>query len=816
VAEANIMARAAQRSAIKCELEQWRERLSKDEIQKLSKNIQNELTVGVLAAGVGVCTYSSVRAGFRPIWMTEVDEDSVKVWKELYSGECLGDTFKVDYNSVEVPMYLTSGQPCPDYARSGQHAGQYGKTGWMFIEQVKIILKLLPLAIRLEISDFAWQVNDGAEVKWVLKQLRVHYCIKHKIVEVWRHGDVSSRRRLIIIGFSEQLGSVANMFEFPAAEFDSEHWHCARDVAVDDDDVSAEYWRYDNPCRVETDDRCDLERNRLRKLAQSGDGIGPAKCPHARYSWDGPFNGQTSVNGGGQRPRLDWVDTGDNDIGATRLTVPTEAVRVASLPKWFQTTIEDVNDDDRFLFRGINNGIPARTSTAVDLAVMNVLQMAKAKLQECDVAKNVFAAVARQFHSAGKYAFRMRAKRGRSALLDTGANHSMFHRDVEPFMRNAKKSKMNVQVASGDMTHGIMDGGVRMKTDGESITVQGTAMDNLPMELYSVDNKYYQENYNLLLLQDDFEVKCTKCGDMTGVGESRLAKRVSNAEVSVPVRTDLEKGGFWIDYDLEHFDEGNDNWSGDDIYDHKSSFIMATKAAMNAAVTEVVFGDEAEPCNIRGVKSGLKPSRQRMTAAEFHDEYVHLGTCPVPCEICKLTKGTMRRITRIVDRYKETRRAHTFVMDTVTINKRSLCKCKYAIIIRCKGTGYFHAIFLCKKSDSTDGVKQWINSLRADPMFQNLGYNAVQKIETDSAGEWSMKCDKWITMATELGFTTEWSCPDRKEEAASAERAVGVVEVPTKAGLMMPNLPPSWWVRAMKQAMKQANLVAEQVWQNCI
>ena len=150
MAEANIMARAAQRSAIKCELEQCRERLSKDEIQKLSKNIQNELTVGVLAAGVGVCTYSSVRAGFRPIWMTEVDEDSsVKVWKELYSGECLSDTFKVDYNSLEVPMYLTLGQPCPDYARSSQHAGQCGKTGWMFLEQMTIILKLLPLTIRL-------------------------------------------------------------------------------------------------------------------------------------------------------------------------------------------------------------------------------------------------------------------------------------------------------------------------------------------------------------------------------------------------------------------------------------------------------------------------------------------------------------------------------------------------------------------------------------------------------------------------------------------------------------------------------------------
>ena len=34
------------------------------------------------------------------------------------------------------------------------------------------------------------------------------------------------------------------MFEFPAAEFDSGHWHCARDVVVDDDDVSTEYRRW--------------------------------------------------------------------------------------------------------------------------------------------------------------------------------------------------------------------------------------------------------------------------------------------------------------------------------------------------------------------------------------------------------------------------------------------------------------------------------------------------------------------------------------------------------------------------------------------
>ena len=786
---------------MKTELEQWREQMTKQQIQKLSRDKANEFTVGILAAGIGVCTYSSVRTGFRPIWMTEVDEDAIRIWKDLYGGKCLGDTFQVDYSEVEVPVYLTSGQPCPNYARSGDHSGRFGSTGWMFMEQVKVILKLMPLAIRLEISDYAWQVNDGAEVKYVLKRLREYYSIKHKIVEVWDYGDVSCRRRLIIVGFSKQLGSVAEMFEFPAAQYDNNHWHCARDVAIGDDKVPEQYWRYDNPERVTNDERCAFEHKRLRKLAQSGDGIGPSNCPNSRYSWDGPFNGQTAVNGGGQRPRLDWKDTGDNDIGATRLTVLEEAISVASLPHWFQEVIEEVNGDSRFLFRSVNNGIPARTSTAIDLSVMNVLQMAKAKLQECDLARKVYAAVARQVQRAAANAFRVRVKRKRSAMVDTGANQSMFHRDVEGYMKKAKRSNMKIQVASGGSMNGAVDGEVKMKTGGASMKLQGTTVDGLPMELISVDQKYYEERCNLLLLQEDFKVECDKCGHLTGVGESRITKRHKGAEVSVPVRADALKGGFWVDYELTQESDECDDWLDDDVYDHQQSFVMASRAAMHAAVTEVVFGDESEPCNIRGVKSGLKPSKQRMTAAEFHDEYIHLGTCPVPCEICKLTKGTMRRITRIVDRYKESRRAHTFVMDTVTLNRRSLCKCQYAIIIKCVATGYYHAIFLVKKSDSAAAIKQWIEALRADPMFQNMVYKPVQKIIADSAGEWSMKCAEYLKMQKVMEFTTQWGCPDRKEEAATAERAVAVVEVPTKAGLMMPNLPPSWWVRTMKQAI---------------
>ena len=121
------------------------------------------------------------------------------------------------------------------------HSGRFGETGWMLVDQVRMILQLMPLVVRLEISDFAWQVNGGEEVKCVLKQLREHYVIKHKILEVWDYGDVSTRTRLIIVGFAKQIGSVTEMFEFPAAEYDDDHWHCARDVAVSDEEVPAEY-----------------------------------------------------------------------------------------------------------------------------------------------------------------------------------------------------------------------------------------------------------------------------------------------------------------------------------------------------------------------------------------------------------------------------------------------------------------------------------------------------------------------------------------------------------------------------------------------
>ena len=59
------------------------------------------------------------------------------MWADLTGAPCLGNTFTDTgkYDSVEAPDYMTSGQPCPNYSRSGDHSGEDGEIGWMFVRQ---------------------------------------------------------------------------------------------------------------------------------------------------------------------------------------------------------------------------------------------------------------------------------------------------------------------------------------------------------------------------------------------------------------------------------------------------------------------------------------------------------------------------------------------------------------------------------------------------------------------------------------------------------------------------------------------------------
>ena len=85
--------------------------------------------------------------------------------------------------------------------------------------------------------------------------------------------------------------------------------------------------------------------------------------------------------------------------------------------------------------------------------------------------------------------------------------------------------------------------------------------------------------------------------------------------------------------------------------------------------------------------------------------------------------------------------------------------------------------------------------------MQDIGYDPVQHIKTDMAGEWREDCKSWDEeIAQELKVKMEYVAPERHESNGIAERACGIVESTIKALLMQNNLPPSWWTRASRDA----------------
>ena len=85
------------------------------------------------------------------------------------------------------------------------------------------------------------------------------------------------------------------------------------------------------------------------------------------------------------------------------------------------------------------------------------------------------------------------------------------------------------------------------------------------------------------------------------------------------------------------------------------------------------------------------------------------------------------------------------------------------------------------KSDIRDMLEEWIESTRSDQTFHNCGYKMISVLKLDNAGEWSKDSEKWQAIKRRLGIDCVYSCPDRKESAAHAERNVGIAEVVIKS-----------------------------------
>ena len=234
------------------------------------------------------------------------------------------------------------------------------------------------------------------------------------------------------------------------------------------------------------------------------------------------------------------------------MTVPVETMHAASLHESYQSDlVQPVNDDHDFLRKCVNNGIPVRTSTAIDQAVYAVLQQAgveydsdKEHIHDIDTAT---------------YAYRAEVNRGpmanehepivRCLHVDTMANATFLTPDLSPYMIDKTACTVKIQVANSQsmsaQSQGTWPAWVLNVDEHAHVplvqpfTPHGIVPPELSRSLLSVDS-LYRQGYSPLFRHPSYEC---------GTPELYKPPDANGPAVRIPMSYDwFGSGGFRIFY----------------------------------------------------------------------------------------------------------------------------------------------------------------------------------------------------------------------------------------------------------------------------
>ena len=451
------------------ELREWRERWSMNTyIEKLRDDPVGH-TVAHLFGGGGLSMMGSARAGFGQTWNTEIVAAKQQILEYMSHAKCYTDSFDPAVQKAPSPNLLWVTPPCIDYASSGSQLGGEGQTGWMFVEVGDVITAISPDSFIIEMSSNCTRVHDGAELTQLLQKLKQSYKWYRTVTRVWHWGDPTNRERLFIVGFHKRNPKAYSEFKWP--KFVYNYGRPApryADIAVPDSKVPEYYTRSGPPPPL-----CEWrepEWGKMHKIAQVGkwNSMGYSNNPHSYYSMDSLPNGQTTFNGGGQRPSTKWRR--GEPITWSRLTVIPESCALQNVPDEYPDLVTRfMTDADRSAHPNpqiakdiwvrdlINQGVPVRTATELSTAVRKALVAAKVPICGARVAPETATDMAIQsaLSAAGK------AQDGApivcKMLVDTGCYpHSMLPEWFEPCLINPKPSDAKIVIADGStMTPGL-------------------------------------------------------------------------------------------------------------------------------------------------------------------------------------------------------------------------------------------------------------------------------------------------------------------------------------------------------------------------
>ena len=286
----------------------WRDSFTFQQAMDRCHETHSQFTVVILQSGGLLCTHSAIRAGWCPIWGTEIcpthisapvmcqsieqikdckDNSQQLMWNKLTGTTCYGNTFSniTQYSKLEHPLYIKVSPECTYYCIGGAQTGSVSLTGWQLPDISMVILEIKPLIVQIENSSNAPNVNFGNDVATLIERLSTEYILHiNEAMSSYDYGDNVHSHRWICIGVNKCMGEYAETYSFPEKLEVTEPFYCARDIAEPDDSIDKMLWRKDNTSRLYN--QVEPKPGEVHQIARAGTGMGSSWNPNSVTSWE--------------------------------------------------------------------------------------------------------------------------------------------------------------------------------------------------------------------------------------------------------------------------------------------------------------------------------------------------------------------------------------------------------------------------------------------------------------------------------------------------------------------------------------------------
>ena len=184
----------------------------------------------VLFAGIGGFRIALESIGGKCIFSSEWDKYAQMTYKANFGDIPNGDITQINPSSIPDIDILTAGFPCQPFSSIGKREGfEHPTQGTLFYDVVKILKEKKPKAFILENVEGLVTHDKGKTLRIILDTLAVsingqylvfsqpdvRYHIFWRILDAKDYGVPQVRKRIFIVGISEDISRDVPSFEFP-------------------------------------------------------------------------------------------------------------------------------------------------------------------------------------------------------------------------------------------------------------------------------------------------------------------------------------------------------------------------------------------------------------------------------------------------------------------------------------------------------------------------------------------------------------------------------------------------------------------------